>query len=218
MAKHSNWFGVASTFLAKRFHCCCARLPGSPRNTNFQVHILGVGYGRGEETSRAKKLAEELGISKRLHWHGELPREAALDYFRQAHALIHTSLLEATSTVLLEALSLGLPVLCHDACGMATTIDENCGIKVPMLGIEESVRGFAQAIERLLNEPGLVEKLSRGTTNRLAGFDWDAKINAINDAYARAIAQEGRSDPLRFGKEEVEPQLQVLASKSLLES
>ena len=64
----------------------------------------------------------------------------------RAHVLLHTSLAEATSTVILEALARGLPVVCHDACGMRIAVDDRCGIKVPLIDPNTSIKGFSRAI------------------------------------------------------------------------
>ena len=163
----------------------------------LRIHVLGAGYGRGEETLRARALAEKLGVDRHFLWLGQLARTQALQELDRAHALIHTSLLEATSTVVLEALSSGLPVLCHDCCGMATAVTAECGIKVPATGVEASIRGFAAAIQRLLQTPGLVEELSRGAIERSFALGWDNKIAVMERAYAQLGSSRDTDDTAR---------------------
>ncbi len=43
-----------------------------------------------------------------------------------------TSLKDLTSTVLLEALAQGVPVICPDHCGFADVVTGECGLKIPM--------------------------------------------------------------------------------------
>lgn len=159
----------------------------NPDPAELRIHILGAGYGKAKETQHAKALAEKLNVAHHFVWLGELPRTQALEQMDRAHALIHTSLLEATSTVVLEALASGLPVLCHDCCGMSTAVTAECGIKVPMKGVETSIQGFAAAMERLLQTPGLVEILSRGAIKRSLALGWDHKIAIVGQAYAQSV-------------------------------
>ena len=83
---------------------------------------------------------------------------------RDADVFVFTSLQEGTSTVVMEALALGLPVICHDACGMGVAVNERCGIKVPMISPGLSQGGFAAAIR----SPGR-SRAGAGVVGRGAG-------------------------------------------------
>jgi len=154
----------------------------------IEAHILGEARVGRSDTKRAKQLAERLGVSSNIRWHGNLPRAEALKSMRGSDVLVLTSLLEGTPTVVIEALSMGMPVICHDACGMALAVTPECGIKVPMTGIDDSVKGFAAAIQTLLDHPEMVEQLSKGAIKRAGELGWDAKIAEINRAYEEALA------------------------------
>jgi len=147
------------------------------------VHVLGAGRGSNTETEKAKSLAENLGVSSKFIWHGIVPHEQAMRIMQNGHVLVHTSLLEATSSVVMEALSAGKPVICHDACGMATAITSECGIKVPMTGVRDSIRGFRDAIQSLIDNPSRVARLSDGAALRAQAFTWEEKIAEFNRAY-----------------------------------
>jgi glycosyltransferase involved in cell wall biosynthesis len=69
---------------------------------------------------------------------------------------------------------------------MAVAVDDTCGIKIPLVDPERSIRGFRDALERFLLHPELVEQLSRGALRRAAEMSWDAKVREIAEAYARA--------------------------------
>jgi glycosyltransferase involved in cell wall biosynthesis len=152
--------------------------PGS-----FVLEILGD----GPEARRWKALAGSLGLDSQIHWHGMIPRENALGIMDRCHLLVHTSIKEATSTVLMEALERGMPVLCHDACGMGTAITGESGIKIPLRDPEASVRGFRDALSRILSSPGLLETLSQGAAKRARDLSWDEKIRRISGAYLAAV-------------------------------
>ncbi len=63
---------------------------------------------------------------------------------RQGHLMLITSLRDLTSTVTIEALSMGLPIVCLDHCGFAEVVDESCGIKIPVTTPREVVEGFSR--------------------------------------------------------------------------
>jgi glycosyltransferase involved in cell wall biosynthesis len=154
-----------------------ARLPGSHK---FFLDILG----RGPMTLKCQVLARRLRIEHLLTWHGRLSQQDALAVMSKAHALLHTSISEATSAVVLEALSLGLPVICHDACGMRMVVTGECGIKVPLHDRETSIEGFCQAIQSLA-EPLAYNSLSIGALQRAHELTWDEKVDRICRAYSK---------------------------------
>ena len=144
--------------------------------------------GEGPVTEACKRLSLRLRVDHLLTWHGRLPHAEALAIMSREHVLLHTSLAEATSTVILEALSLGLPVICHDACGMGTAVDQSCGIKVPLIDPETSIEGFSQAIEQLANDRALYGRLSKGAIERARLLTWDSKVRRFSEAYVGACS------------------------------
>ncbi len=147
--------------------------------TDIVLDVLGDGV----EAGRWKELSASLGLEGRVVWHGMLPRDQALRKMAAAHALVHTSVKEGTPHVVLEALSMGLPVICHDACGMGTAVTGDCGIKVPLRDPATSEEGFRRALVRLLVETDLLEKLSREALARADELTWEAKITRYEQSY-----------------------------------
>jgi glycosyltransferase involved in cell wall biosynthesis len=137
----------------------------------------------GRQSGAWKALAGRLNIDDLIVWTGQLPRDAALEEMRDADAFVFTSVQEGTSSVVMEALALGLPVICHDACGMGIAVDETCGIKVPMISPDQSERGFAAAIKSLLADPQRVRALSAGALARASELSWARKAGEIASVY-----------------------------------
>lgn len=143
--------------------------------------------GAGPETSGWKSLAQKLGVDSCIEWHGMLKRDEGLDIMRAGHIFVCTSIKEASSIVVMEAISLGLPVICHDACGMGVEVTETCGVKVPLRDPETSIAGFAEALWRFIENPELVETLSHGALARAQELTWSAKAAAISRGYEQAV-------------------------------
>ncbi len=147
--------------------------------------------GEGPATEACKRLSLRLRVDHLLTWHGRLPHPEALAIMSKGHVLLHTSLAEATSTVVLEALSLGLPVVCHDACGMGIAVDERCGIKVPLVNPETSIKSFSLAIEQLAGNRSFYDRLSKGAIERAKLLTWDNKVRRFSEAYVAAHSASG---------------------------
>ncbi len=143
--------------------------------------------GAGPETKGWEALAQKLGVDSCIEWHGMLKRDAGLDVMREGHAFVCTSIKEASSIVVMEALSLGLPVICHDACGMGVEVTETSGVKIPLRDPETSIAGFAEALQRFIKNPELVETLSHGALARAQELTWSAKAATLTRGYEEAV-------------------------------
>ncbi len=151
---------------------------------DWELHVIGD----GPDGDRCKRICENVGISAKVTWHGWVSHSEAQKIMSQGHVLIHSALKEGTPHVVLEAMALGMPVICHDACGMGVAVDGNSGLKVEMRDPETSVAGFREAILRLCNEPGLLEKLSEGALARARELSWENKVEQVAAAYNEILA------------------------------
>ena len=152
---------------------------------NPEVRVDLTVLGDGTETNRWKKLANHLQVNGFIKWKGRVPLPVALSIMNQSDILVHTSIKEGTPTVIMEALSMGLPVLCHDACGMAPVVDESCGLKIPLRCPETSVHGFTAALEDLWTNPQKITALSRGALAKAAALTWENNAKGISESYEK---------------------------------
>ena len=106
---------------------------------------------------------------------------------QSAHAMAITSVYDLTSTVLVEALANGLPVICPDHCGFQDAIGADCGIRVDATSPRSLVRGLRDAILRLEDESYRL-RLSGGALARSEQYSWEGKALKINELYDRALA------------------------------
>ncbi|GAT31754.1 glycosyltransferase [Terrimicrobium sacchariphilum] len=155
----------------------------------WELDILGDGPFR----SLWHALARPLASRGTIRWHGSLPRKDALEVVNSCDVLVHTSLKEASTAVILEAISFGLPVVCHNSSGMAVAVDDTCGIKIPVVDPQTSAHGFADAITKLAQrDSDLLTKLSIGAIKRREALSWTAKAKRISSCYRELAAA---SDP-----------------------
>lgn len=150
---------------------------------DWSLDVLGA----GPEERKWRKLTARLGLTARVRYHGFLPRAQALQVMDGGDLLVHSSVKEGTPHVVLEALSMGLPVVCHDCCGMSYAVTPECGIKVPLRDPETSVNGFKSAIQALRDDSALYHRLSAGALKRANELTWDNKVAALCAEYDAAL-------------------------------
>ena len=112
------------------------------------MHLTVI--GAGPESDRWRQQSEKLGLAKSVSWLGRLNHSQSIMEMSRADVFVLSSVHEGTPFVALEALSLGLPVVCHSACGMLSAITSECGVKIPLLDPETSVVGMKAALMQFL--------------------------------------------------------------------
>lgn len=151
----------------------------------WELNVLG----KGPCMEAWKKLSGQLGLASRCHFHGWTPREEALEVMSSAHVMLITSLRDLTSTVTIEALALGLPIVCLDHCGFSHVVDNTCGIKVPVTTPSEAVKGLSEALARLAGDEALRQRLSQGALDRARMFAWENKVEVLNRIYEARLRE-----------------------------
>jgi glycosyltransferase involved in cell wall biosynthesis len=127
-------------------------------------------------------MAQKMGLSDHCEWLGQIFRSTALKKMQSAHALVVTSVHDLTSTVVVEALANGLPVLCPEHCGFKDAVNSSCGVLVNASAPELLISGLSHAIEKIYDEDFRFE-LAKGAFAHSYRYEWDLKARAINDIY-----------------------------------
>lgn len=163
-------------------------LAALPKNLPWELHVLG----KGPRTTAWQVQARDVGLNDRCCFHGWMEREAALKVMVAAHVMLITSLRDLTSTVTVEALAMGLPIVCLDHCGFAGVVDSSCGIKVPVTHPAETIAGLSQALQRLAEDEALRSRLAHGAIQRAHDFAWDKKAEVVDKLYRRVMHESAQ--------------------------
>jgi GT2 family glycosyltransferase len=126
------------------------------------------------------ELADEVGMS-----YVESPTDEEVnELFNQATVFIQTSTHEGFALPPLEAMATGGAVVCTDAHGNRDfCVDgENC------LMPESSPEAVTAALERLLVDPGLRERLGRAGIQTAKEYAWERRIDAL-EGFLEGVAQ-----------------------------
>jgi glycosyltransferase involved in cell wall biosynthesis len=155
-----------------------------PADVKWQLDVLG----EGPSTTKWQKLAQKIGVNEKCRWHGQMKRDDAIEIVHRSHIFIITSLKDLTSTVLLEAISQGVPVICPDHCGFSNVVTEDCGIKISLENPRQFESDLANAIKELANDEQRRRHLSKGALQRIREFSWEKKAKLVDTIYRKAIS------------------------------
>lgn len=156
------------------------------RGVTAHLSIAGDGPMRGY----LEQLAFELNLGGACTFHGHLQRDAVMDLYADVDAFLFPSLHDSGGTVVLEALSRGVPVICVDLGGPPNFIDQSCGYVIPARkGTEhEVVEGLANAITGLYLSRDLLKELSKGALARAETMSWERQVQRVYDDISEALA------------------------------
>lgn len=148
-------------------------------------------YGSGSvgQVEMAKRMGEELGISQQVIWYGNQKNDVVMEAMRKAQLFFFTSVNEDTSTVVLEAVSNRLPVVCFDACGMSAVIDASVGRKIALSQPSQSAHDFARILNELEGNRALLKQLSENCKQRQMELSWEVKARKVVEEYKRIIGK-----------------------------
>lgn len=148
-------------------------------------------YGSGSvgQVEMAKRMGKELGISQQVIWHGNQKNDVIMEAMRKAQLFFFTSVNEDTSTVVLEAVSNRLPVVCFNACGMSAVIDDSVGRKIALSHPSQSAHDFARILNELESNRALLKHLSENCKQRQMDLSWEVKARMVVEEYEKIIGK-----------------------------
>lgn len=154
-------------------------------STNIRLKVFGS--GTPEQINNAKALASKLNVNGQITWMGNRPNYEIKREMARADVFLFTSVSEDTSTVVLEAISSHLPVLCFDTCGMSSVIDCKVGIKISLTNPVQSIKDFAEKIEYLYSHRDVLKTLSDNCIERQKELSWDSKAKKMVGLYEQVL-------------------------------
>lgn len=156
---------------------------------NKKIKIAIYGSGTEDQTKTYKKLINQLGIESQVEWKGQQANNVVKKAMAQSDVFLFTSVSEDTSTVVLEAISNALPVLCFDICGMGYVINDMVGKRVTLSDPEKSVEDFARILNHLYDNRSVLEEMSENCTIRRVELSWENKALAVLDIYKEVLGR-----------------------------
>ncbi len=151
---------------------------------NVTLDILGDGPTR----PALEAQAAQTGLGDHVRFLGFRSQSECADVLRMSDALILNSLRECGGAVVLEAMSMGRPVIAADWGGPADYIDPSCGILVPPAPRHDFSIRLAQSISQLANNPMKRQTMGEAGIRKIREeFDWQKKIEQILQIYRDAL-------------------------------
>jgi glycosyltransferase involved in cell wall biosynthesis len=137
--------------------------------------------GGGPLESHARTLVSSLGLQRKVHFLGALPREKAIQELRNAAFLALPSLSENCPVVVSEAMSLAKPVVAFDfPFARALIVNNRSGL----LARPVDIRDFSDKMLSLLNDEDMRRRLGKNAyVYAREKFDWSKNVKEYIKIY-----------------------------------
>lgn len=149
----------------------------------IQLNVVG---SWGLET-KLKKWSNAHGLEGCVKWSGRVERERVFTMLNDAHLNVITSLYDANTTVIWEAMSMGVPTMSLDHCGMHDTINSETGIKIPIHSYGQVVDEICKNLQRLIDNPEKKREMADALMDYRKQFTWEQRSKFFEDMYNLAI-------------------------------
>jgi L-malate glycosyltransferase len=148
--------------------------------SDVPIRIAAVGRGPLKDVLQARHA--ELGLDGRFQFLGQ--RDDVLRLMAGADAFVLASHHEGLPVALMEATSVGLPIVASRVGGIPQALEDG----VDAILVQAGDPGLlAQAMEQLAADPTLAERLGRRAKIRSSMFDIAKANRAVGDIYVQAI-------------------------------
>lgn len=118
--------------------------------SDTNIGVLSI-VGDGPEMGRLKSIVKKKGIDNKVIFHGQVPREDAMDLMNKADVVLLPSAREGGSWIMFEAMLMRKPVICFDTSGMHVIETKDTAVLLPISKYDDAVVSFAKAMYMFVN-------------------------------------------------------------------
>lgn len=148
----------------------------------YNIHLSII--GRGSEKTEIEKIIQNGKCASRFTLINEMPRSEVLERLSYADVYLFPSLHEGGSWALMEAMAVGLPVICLDCTGMHMITSEKSAIRIEPTNEKEFEEKVTKSIVDLCENPELVKRIGVEATQRIKdNFRWDGKLKFMEELF-----------------------------------
>jgi glycosyltransferase involved in cell wall biosynthesis len=145
---------------------------------DFRLVITGL---RGFHSANLERLRRDLGLEVSVEFTGWIPREKLYDLYARAWAFLYPSTFEGFGLPVLEALAAGVPT----ACSRIEPLASLAGSAALHFDPDNDAE-ILNAIDRLVSDEDLRERLAAAGPERATQFSWLATARQTLDALREA--------------------------------
>ncbi len=156
-----------------------------------ELRLVFAGPDERGIKEKLQQMAGALGVTSLVQIRDAAYGEEKWNAYRDADVFVLPSQNENFGNTAAEAVAAGTPVVVTDKCGVAPLLADVAGLVVP-----HDATAIAQALARVLWEPGLHARLTAGCRKVAALLDWDEPAEEMENLYGQLVNGQTRTADL----------------------
>lgn len=154
-----------------------------PEHIDYQCRIVGS----GPEEDKLKQLVKQYNLDEKIVFTGRISFSDMAEEYKNADVFIMPSIRETTGSVLLEAMSKGLPVITLNHFGGKVLLDNETAWLLDGNTKEEYIDALKQAIIQCCTQPSEVMRKGEIARQKAVQHTWGKKIAFYNSIYKKIV-------------------------------
>lgn len=140
--------------------------------------------GEGPQRTALEDKINEMGLEESVMLTGQVEKKLLFTYLKIADVFVSSSLFEGFSYSILEAASLGVPIVATQVGGNRELIED--GVTGSLISLGDQA-GFIAAVEKILTDSALAETFSAKAINKVAVFNKEKLIKQFISFIVRVV-------------------------------
>lgn len=143
-----------------------------------------VGPDKDGSLATVRRHATEVGVADRVRFVGAVAHEKVAAFLAEADVFINTTNIDNTPLSVIEAAANGLCIVSTRVGGVPYLVEDG---RDALLVPPADPKAMTSAVSRLLADPGLCERLSRGARELAVRHDWSNVLAQWSDRLTRLV-------------------------------
>lgn len=158
-----------------------------PKDLNYEINIVGEGE---EYTNLTDRVNKNPYLSEHVNFLGKVDFKNMKLVYSDHDILIMPSIRENTGTVILEAISQGLPVIAMNKFGAKVIINEENGWLYDGKNKKDIIENFKNIMIECITSYDIINNKKIKALNSSRKYTWDKKVKYYNDIYVNIIKKD----------------------------
>lgn len=156
------------------------------RDLNVELDVVGDGNDR----AACEQLVADLALADRVTFHGKVSRDRVDAFYSAADVFVFPSYREPGGSVVLEAMSYGLPLIVCRRGGPGANVTDECAIRLEAHNPDQLAADCADAVRTIVTDPTRRAAMSAASRRHAAEAHlWSSRLTQMTRYYDEVATQ-----------------------------
>jgi glycosyltransferase involved in cell wall biosynthesis len=158
----------------------------SRKHAGAELAVIGSGW----QDERVGRLMRELSLGSHIELWDWMPRADLQEKLKRTHVFIAPDFNADTSSLCVDAMAAGVPVVAYRGSGAHVFVEEDWGIEIPWRTPQQIVSDLKESLDRLASSDGLRRRMGRAALRNVReNLAWERQGKNLESVYSQTLLQ-----------------------------